>query len=149
MRKVPTYVGATTGNNGRTEGLPEVQESVLEHAAPEAQNPQVTGKTLSQNSDVVNLVTNVTEIRKTERLCLTIKLDDPAVAAVLRTVGSLGLEYSTQKDVLETAARWLGAFHERWDSYANYRDDTPKNRVRLAAVELEIPASENRLPALV
>ncbi len=66
MRKVPTYVGATTGNNGRTEGLPEVQESVLEHAAPETQNAQVTDETLSQNSDVVNLVTNVTGIRKTD-----------------------------------------------------------------------------------
>jgi len=68
MRKVPTYVGATTGNNGRTEGLPEVQESVLEHAAPETQNAQVTGKTLSQNSDVVKLVTNVTEVRKTDNI---------------------------------------------------------------------------------
>ena len=63
MRKVPTQVGATTGNNGRTEGMPEVQEPVLEHAASETQNAQVTSETLSQNSDVVNLVTSVTEIR--------------------------------------------------------------------------------------
>ena len=50
MRKVPSQMGATTGNNGRTEGLPEVQEPVLEHAAPEAnQTPRLAGRLAEQN----------------------------------------------------------------------------------------------------
>jgi hypothetical protein len=51
-------VGATTGNNGRTEGLPEVQKPVLEHAPTEEE--------ITRGGDVVNLVTSVTEIRKTD-----------------------------------------------------------------------------------
>jgi hypothetical protein len=44
MREMPTQVGST-GNNGGAEGLPEVQESVLEHAAPEArQNQGLAGR---------------------------------------------------------------------------------------------------------
>jgi hypothetical protein len=56
MRTMSTQMGSTAGNNGRTEGLPEVQEPVLEHAPTEAQNPQVTGVTLAQNSGVVKSV---------------------------------------------------------------------------------------------
>ena len=59
MRKVPTQVGATTGNNGRTEGLPEVQKPVLEHAPTKAREEEIT-----RDGGVVNLVTSVTEIRK-------------------------------------------------------------------------------------
>lgn len=60
MRKVSTQVGST-GNNGRTEGLPEVQESVLEHAAPEAnQKPRLAGRlagqTVGENDSVVKSV---------------------------------------------------------------------------------------------
>lgn len=45
MRKVPSQMGATTGNDGRTEGMPEVQKPVLEHAAPEAnQTPGLAGR---------------------------------------------------------------------------------------------------------
>lgn len=36
MRKVRAQVGSTSGNDGGAKGLPEVQESVLEHAAPNA-----------------------------------------------------------------------------------------------------------------
>ena len=44
MREMPTQVGST-GNNGGAEGLPEMQESVLEHAAPEAnQTPRLAGR---------------------------------------------------------------------------------------------------------
>lgn len=39
MREMSTQVGST-GNNGGAEGLPEMQESVLEHAAPEARQNQ-------------------------------------------------------------------------------------------------------------
>ena len=46
--------------------MPKVQKPVLEHAQTETQNPQIANKTLSQNSDVVNLVTSVTKIRKTD-----------------------------------------------------------------------------------
>ena len=35
MRTMSTHMGAT-GNDGRTEGMPEVQESLLEHATPKA-----------------------------------------------------------------------------------------------------------------
>jgi hypothetical protein len=45
MREMPTQVGSTTGNEGRAEGLPEMQESVLECAAPEAnQTPRLAGR---------------------------------------------------------------------------------------------------------
>ena len=47
--------------------MPEVQKPVLEHAPTEAQNPQVTDGKIAQNSDVVNLVTSVTEIRKMDK----------------------------------------------------------------------------------
>jgi len=44
MRKMPTQMG-TTGNDGGTEGLSEVQKPVLEHAAPKAgQEEGVAGK---------------------------------------------------------------------------------------------------------
>jgi len=59
-------MGAATGNQRGTKGMPEVQKPLLEHAPTEAQNPQVTGDTLAQNSDVVNLVTSVTDVRKTD-----------------------------------------------------------------------------------
>ena len=49
MREVPTQVGSTTGNDGGAEGLPEVQESVLEYAAPEArQNQGLTSRLADQ-----------------------------------------------------------------------------------------------------
>jgi len=45
-------MGAATGNQRGTKGMPEVQKPVLEHAPTEAQNPQVTGDILTQNSTV-------------------------------------------------------------------------------------------------
>ena len=41
--------------------MPEVQKPVLEHAPTEAREEEIT-----RDSDVVNLVTSVTEIRKTD-----------------------------------------------------------------------------------
>jgi hypothetical protein len=56
MREMSTQVGAASGNNGRTEGMPEVQKPVLEHAAPKARP-----KEISQGADSVKLVTVVTD----------------------------------------------------------------------------------------
>jgi hypothetical protein len=69
MRTVPTQVGAATGNHRGTKGMPEVQEPVLEHAPTETREEEIT-----RDGDVVNLVTSVTEIRKTDE-------DDLLVAA--------------------------------------------------------------------
>jgi hypothetical protein len=55
-------------------------------------------------------------------LQLTVKTDDPAVEAVLKTLESLGItDWGLQRDVLETAARWVGAFHQSWHSVATPR----------------------------
>ena len=35
MREMPTHMGSEARDGGRTEGLPQVQESVLEHTAKE------------------------------------------------------------------------------------------------------------------
>jgi hypothetical protein len=61
MRKMRTQVGSPAGYNGRAKGLPEVQESVLEHAAPNARQEEI-----AENSSVVNLVTRVADVRKTD-----------------------------------------------------------------------------------
>jgi len=67
MRTVPTQVGAATGNHRGTKGMPEVQKPVLEHAPTETRKEEIT-----RESDVVNLVTSVTEIRKTDNIeCFT------------------------------------------------------------------------------
>ena len=56
-------------------------------------------------------------------LQLTVKTDDAAVEAVLKTLESLGItDRALQKDVLETAAKWVSAFHQGWHSVA-----TPRN----------------------
>jgi len=50
-------MGATTGNDGRTEGMPEVQISLLEHAAPKE---EITGEAegvYPQDNGVVKSVT--------------------------------------------------------------------------------------------
>jgi len=39
-----TQVGSPAGYNGRTKGLPEVQESVLEHATPETRKEAVVAR---------------------------------------------------------------------------------------------------------
>lgn len=57
MRTLRTSVGAATGNQRGTKGMPEMQEPVLEHAPSEAQNPQVTGDTLAQNDCIDKSVT--------------------------------------------------------------------------------------------
>lgn len=55
-------------------------------------------------------------------LKLTVRTDDAAVEAVLQTLESLGInDWGLQKDVLETAARWVGAFHQGWHSVATPR----------------------------
>lgn len=57
MREMPTSVGAT-GNNGRTEGLPEMQKPVLEHSASEA----CAEKEIARDSGVVKMVTKVPKL---------------------------------------------------------------------------------------
>ena len=59
MREMPTQMGST-GNNGGAESLPEMQKSVLEHAAPEAnQNQGLAGRLADgdypENQDAVKL----------------------------------------------------------------------------------------------
>jgi hypothetical protein len=59
MREMSTQVGSK-GNNRGAEGLPEVQEPVLEHAAPEArQNQGLTSRLADgdypENDDAVKL----------------------------------------------------------------------------------------------
>lgn len=59
MREMSTQMGST-GNNGGAEGLPEMQVTVLEHAAPEArQNQGLTSRLADgdypENRDSVNL----------------------------------------------------------------------------------------------
>ena len=55
MRTMSTQMGSTAGVNGRTEGLPEVQESVLEHAPTETrQEKELTAdKPVVKSTDVV------------------------------------------------------------------------------------------------
>ena len=49
--------------------MPEVQKSVLEYTAPEAQNPQVTGDTLAQNSVAATDDLQASAVRKTDYYC--------------------------------------------------------------------------------
>ncbi len=64
MRAMRTYVGSTAGNDGGAKGLPEIQESVLEHSPTEAQKPQVMCETLPQNSDVIKLLSRIANATK-------------------------------------------------------------------------------------
>lgn len=65
-------------------------------------------------------------------LQLTIKTDDPAVEAVLKTLEGLGInDWGLQRDVLETAARWLTCFHQGWHSIATPRKDRDEVVLRL------------------
>ena len=47
MREMPTHMGSASGNDGGAEGLPEVQESVLEHATEETANQDAQRLTMS------------------------------------------------------------------------------------------------------
>jgi hypothetical protein len=47
MREMPTQMGAT-GNNRGAEGLPEVQESVLEHTSEESHSSQALDASIQQ-----------------------------------------------------------------------------------------------------
>lgn len=66
MRTMWTPMGAASGNQRGTKGMPEVQKPVLEHAATEAQNPQVTGDTVAQNGAVAATDFQVGDVRKTD-----------------------------------------------------------------------------------
>ena len=66
MREMPTQVGST-GNNGGAEGLPKVQESVLEHAAPEAnQTSRLAGRLANRDYPENSGFVNVGTVRKTD-----------------------------------------------------------------------------------
>lgn len=56
MREMQPPMGSETGSERGAKSLPEVQESLLEHAAPEA----CTEKEVTQDSPVVKVVTTVT-----------------------------------------------------------------------------------------
>ena len=107
MRKVPTQVSATTGNNGRTKGMPEVQKPVLEHAPTEAKEE------ITRETGVVNLVTSVTEIRKTDRSSVELgsqiglllaQVDKYTARAAYSIAGSLMCEHWA-KDVSSESRR--------------------------------------------
>ena len=51
-------------------------------------------------------------------LKLSITAADPAVEAVIETARKFSSDPYTQKDVLETAVRWLAQFSGRWESGA-------------------------------
>ena len=78
MRTVPTQVGAATGNHRGTEGMPEVQKPVLEHAPTETREEEITRET-----DVVNSVTSVTNPLSVR------KMDSPRVEVSYTMVASL------------------------------------------------------------
>jgi hypothetical protein len=63
MRTMPTQMGSTAGNNGRTEGLPEVQKPVLEYTASEAQKEQMTAENVAQDSCAVNGTPDTSSVR--------------------------------------------------------------------------------------
>jgi hypothetical protein len=97
MREMPTQVGST-GNNGGAEGLPEMQESVLEHAAPEAsQNQGLAGRLADgdyrKNGDSVNTGT----VRKT----------DKKAGIALEALNALGLALTDHSHRWSTHERWL------------------------------------------
>jgi len=83
MRTLWSPVGAATGNQRGTKGMPEVQKPVLEHAPTEAQNPQVTGVTLAQNSDIVKSVTCTENVRKWRTYTMDVWIDPVARTATL------------------------------------------------------------------
>jgi hypothetical protein len=68
MRTVPTQMGAARDNRG-TKGMPEMQKPVLEHAASETREEEITRET-----GVVKLVTNVTSAWE-----WAVSLDDPRI----------------------------------------------------------------------
>jgi hypothetical protein len=59
-------MGAATGNQRGTEGMPEVQKPVLEYAPTEAQNPQVTDDILTQNTTAATDDLQGPNVRKTD-----------------------------------------------------------------------------------
>lgn len=98
--------------------MPEVQKPVLEHAAPETQNPQVTGVTVATDFQAG-------DVRKTDRIRLVVECIDPGVAAVFRAASSVSPEAHIQRDIIITAARWAEFLGSRLDSYAAINLDSP------------------------
>jgi hypothetical protein len=64
MRAMSTQMGSTAGNNGRTEGMPEVQVSLLEHAAPTEEITGTADGDYPQDNGAVNGVTCTETARK-------------------------------------------------------------------------------------
>jgi hypothetical protein len=125
MRTLRASMGAATGNQRGTKGMPEVQKPVLEHAPSEAQNPQVTGDTLAQNSAIDKGVTSVTAVRNMDRMKMTVECSDPGVVAVFRAAQNISPEPTIQRDIILTAARWAEFLGTRLDSYTATTLDNP------------------------
>jgi hypothetical protein len=68
MRTMSTQMGSPAGNEGRTKGLPEVQESLLEHAPTENRPKETVARNFGDINERVNCPSGQ-EIDRTCRMC--------------------------------------------------------------------------------